>query len=104
MNHYNINGNIFLRRLSIDLFFEIRFKDDVPISDRVLSQDRIRTYSDGILTIQQIEPNDHGSYVCVISASNSVSVRSRPAMISIKCMLNILCIGKDIRREWFVVV
>lgn len=78
------NIKVHRSNLIIDIS-SIRFKDDVPISDRALSQDRIRTYSDGLLTIQQIEPTDHGSYVCVISASNSVSVRSRPAMISVKC-------------------
>ncbi|UJR23619.1 hypothetical protein I4U23_026605 [Adineta vaga] len=59
-------------------------KDDLPISDIIASQDRIRTYSDGVLNIQRIEPSDHGSYVCIISASKTINVRSKPAIIIVK--------------------
>ncbi|CAF1658466.1 unnamed protein product, partial [Adineta ricciae] len=58
-------------------------KDDLPISDVIASQDRIRTYSDGVLNIQRIEPSDHGLYVCIISASKLVNVRSKPAIITV---------------------
>ncbi|CAF0748074.1 unnamed protein product [Adineta steineri] len=59
-------------------------KDDVLISDIIASQDRIRTYSDGVLTINHIQPSDYGLYVCVISILNSASVRSKPAIITVK--------------------
>jgi hypothetical protein len=68
-------------------FFNIRLKDDLPISDVISAQDRIRTYSDGVLSIHDIEPSDHGSYVCVISILNSASVRSKPAIVAVKCKL-----------------
>ncbi len=60
-------------------------KDDLPISDVIAIEDRIRTYSDGVLSINYIEPSDHGSYVCVISILNSASVRSKPAIVTVKC-------------------
>ena len=60
-------------------------KNDHPISDLVSSEDRLRTYSDGVLSINKIEPSDHGSYVCVISVLNSASVRSKPAIVTVKC-------------------
>lgn len=53
--------------------------------DTILSGDRIQTYSDGILTIHDIEPSDHGSYACIISTASSASVRSKPAIITVKC-------------------
>jgi hypothetical protein len=67
------------------MFFHFRLKDDLPMSDVISSQDRIRTYSDGILSISNIEPSDHGSYVCIISILNSANVRSEPAIITVKC-------------------
>jgi len=67
------------------LFLYLRLKDDQSISDVISTQDRIRTYSDGILSINNIEPSDHGSYVCIISTLNSASVRSKPAIITVKC-------------------
>ena len=51
------------------------------------TQDRIRTYSDGVLSVNDIEPSDHGSYVCIISILNSASVRSKPAIVTVKCKL-----------------
>jgi hypothetical protein len=63
-----------------------RLKNDLPIAESVLSQNRIRTYSDGVLTIQYVQPDDHGSYTCIISASDSSNVRSRPATITITCV------------------
>lgn len=68
-----------------DDFLRSRLKDNLPVSDLVASQERIRTYSDGVLSIQRIEPSDHGSYVCVISISKSANVRSKPATITVKC-------------------
>ncbi|CAF1040092.1 unnamed protein product [Rotaria sp. Silwood1] len=59
-------------------------KDDYPISETVSSRDRIQTYSDGVLSINNIEPSDRGSYVCIISIINSASVRSKPAIITVK--------------------
>ena len=67
----------------------LRLKDDLSISDVIASQDRIRTYSDGVLSIQRIEPSDHGAYVCIISASKLVNVRSKPAIITVTCKLSI---------------
>jgi len=72
-------------KISYDVFFHVRLKDDLPMSDVISSQDRIRTYSDGILSISNIEPSDHGSYVCIISILNSANVRSEPAIITVKC-------------------
>ncbi len=63
----------------------LRLKDDLSISDVISTQDRIRTYSDGVLSINNIEPSDHGPYVCIISTLNSASVRSKPAIITVKC-------------------
>jgi hypothetical protein len=65
-------------------------KDDLPISDVIALEDRIRTYSDGVLSINYIEPSDHGSYVCIISTFNSASVRSKPAIITVKCKFSFL--------------
>ncbi|CAF3335483.1 unnamed protein product [Rotaria socialis] len=59
-------------------------KDEVSLSDTISLQDRIRTYSDGLLSINNIEPSDHGSYVCKISTSNSTSIRSKQALITVK--------------------
>ncbi|CAF2364937.1 unnamed protein product [Rotaria sp. Silwood2] len=59
-------------------------KNEISISDTISSQDRIRTFSDGILNINNIEPSDHGSYVCKISIFNSTSIRSKPAFITVK--------------------
>ncbi|CAF4363941.1 unnamed protein product, partial [Rotaria sp. Silwood2] len=59
-------------------------KDDLPISETISSRDRIKTYSDGVLIINNIEPSDYGSYVCIISIINSASVRSKPAIITVK--------------------
>lgn len=57
----------------------------MSLSDTISSQERIRTFSDGVLIINNIEPSDHGSYVCVISILNSTSIRSKPAIITVKC-------------------
>ena len=65
-------------------------KDNVSISDAISSQDRIRTFSDGVLIINNIEPSDHGSYVCIISILNSTSIQSKPAVITVKCECTIL--------------
>lgn len=62
-----------------------RLKNDVPIAENLSPQDRIRTYSDGVLTINNAQPIDYGSYVCVISTSRGALVRSRPAQIIVKC-------------------
>ncbi len=70
------------------LFLYLRLKDDLLISDVISIQDRIRTYSDGVLNINKIEPSDHGSYICIISTLNSASVRSKPAIITVKCKFN----------------
>ncbi|CAF0863046.1 unnamed protein product [Rotaria sordida] len=59
-------------------------KDDFPISETISSRDRLQTYSDGVLSINNIEPSDHGSYTCIISIINSASVRSKPAIITVK--------------------
>ncbi|CAF1283707.1 unnamed protein product [Rotaria sordida] len=59
-------------------------KNEILISDTILSQDRIRTFSDGILNINNIEPSDYGSYICKISIFNSTSIRSKPAVIIVK--------------------
>ncbi|CAF1921728.1 unnamed protein product [Rotaria magnacalcarata] len=59
-------------------------KDDLPFLDTISSRDRIQTYSDGVLSIHNIEPSDHGFYVCIINTLNSASVRSKPAVITVK--------------------
>ena len=64
---------------------DFRLKDNISLSDTISSQDRIRTFSDGVLHINNIEPSDHGSYVCVISILNKRSIRSKPAVITVKC-------------------
>jgi hypothetical protein len=64
-------------------------KDNVSMSDTISSQNRIRTFSDGVLNINNIEPSDHGSYVCIISILNSTTIRSKPAIITVKCRLPI---------------
>lgn len=63
----------------------IRFKDDVSMSEIVASQHRIRTYSDGLLIIDHIQPFDHGSYVCLISTLNGTSARSKPVHVTVRC-------------------
>ena len=70
--------------------FDIRLKDEVPISDTISTQDRIRTFSDGVLRVDNIQPSDHGSYICKISLLNSTTVRSKPAIITVKCKFTIL--------------
>ena len=63
-----------------------RLKDDLLLSESMPDNDRIRTYSDGMLMINDIQPTDHGSYVCVISIINGTSVRSKPVIITVRCM------------------
>ncbi|UJR25292.1 hypothetical protein I4U23_006644 [Adineta vaga] len=58
-------------------------KNEIFISETISSSGRIRTFSDGILTINNIKPSDHGSYVCIISILNSTSIRSKPAIITV---------------------
>jgi hypothetical protein len=64
-------------------------KDEVSISDTISSQNRIRTFSDGVLSINNIEPSDNGSYVCIISILNSTNIRSKPAIITVRCEFSI---------------
>ena len=88
MNHYNINGNQLLKLCSSlfnNDFVSTRLKNDLPISENLFSQDRIRTYSDGVLSINYAQPSDHGSYVCIISTASGANVRSKPATITVKC-------------------
>ncbi|CAF0758019.1 unnamed protein product [Adineta steineri] len=59
-------------------------KNEVPISDTISSLDRIHTFSDGVLSINNIQPSDHGSYVCVISILNTTNIRSKPATVTVK--------------------
>ena len=100
MNHYNIIGEIDSSNKNMTLFFYIRLKDDLSISDIISSQDRVQTYSDGVLSINNIQPLDHGSYVCIISTSNSTSIRSKPAVITVKCKFNFYLVLKLRRREF----
>ncbi|CAF3358164.1 unnamed protein product [Rotaria sp. Silwood1] len=81
-----INDNITLKceGQSSELLQYQWLKNEISISDTISSQDRIRTFSDGILNINNIEPSDHGSYVCKISTFNSTSIRSKPAFITVK--------------------
>ncbi|CAF1417726.1 unnamed protein product [Adineta ricciae] len=81
-----INGSLTLKceGESSELLQYQWLKNDLPISDIVSSSERIRTFSDGVLTINNIEPSDHGSYTCIISIVNSTSIRSKPAMIIVK--------------------
>ncbi|CAF2619752.1 unnamed protein product [Rotaria sp. Silwood2] len=85
-----IRGSIYWRRfpesqsVKINDSLIVKLKDDLPISETISSRDRIKTYSDGVLIINNIEPSDYGSYVCIISIINSASVRSKPAIITVK--------------------
>ena len=85
--------------MSISFQFSIRLKDDLPIAESILSQGRIRTYSDGILSLNSAEPTDHGSYVCIISTPSSASVRSRPAVITVKCKCRFGLYRKSYQRR-----
>jgi hypothetical protein len=89
VNHFNINGekqrSIENRHLTDGYLALHRLKNDVLLSDTITSEDRIRTYSDGVLIINHIQPSDHGSYVCVISISNGTNIRSQPAVITVQC-------------------
>ena len=93
VNHYSINGRL---RSSTDLqcysIFSRRLKDEAFLSDRTSSDHRMRTYSDGVLTIDNIQPSDHGSYVCMISSiPNVTQIRSKPAVITVRCKWRTLC-------------
>ncbi len=72
----------------------IRLKDNISISDTISSQGRMRTFTDGVLNINNIEPSDHGSYVCIISILNSTSIQSKPAIITVKCKFIVVNIEK----------
>jgi hypothetical protein len=85
VKRYNINGKNSLVSKELNTKFWFRLKDDLSISDTISSQDRLRTYSDGVLSINNIEPFDRGSYVCIISTLNSTNIRSKPAIITVKC-------------------
>jgi hypothetical protein len=88
VKRYNINGMNHCFNLKIEIeYLHIRLKDNVSISDTITSQGRLRTFSDGVLSIHNIEPSDHGSYICIISILNSTSIRSKPAIITVKCKL-----------------
>jgi hypothetical protein len=60
-------------------------KDELLLSEMISMQDRIRTFSDGLLTINHVQPSDHGAYVCVIRTANGLEVRSEPAVITVRC-------------------
>ena len=76
----------------------VRLKDDLPMTDAILSRGHIRTYSDGVLSITNIQPSDHGSYVCIISTSSSNSVHSKPAVITVKCKLFSFCLWLELKK------
>lgn len=67
------------------LSMSIRLKDDVFLSDTISSEDRIRTYSDGALIIHRVQPSDQGAYVCMISTHNGTNIRSKPAILTVRC-------------------
>jgi hypothetical protein len=99
VNHYNINGKKQLFSKKNISNFDLRLKDNVSISDTISSQDRIRTFSDGVLNINNIEPSDHGSYACIISILNSTSIRSKPAIITVKCEFIIFIFIVNIKKK-----
>ena len=67
------------------IFFNLRLKDNTSLADTISSQGRIRTFTDGVLSIQKIEPSDHGLYICIVSIINSTRIPSKPAIITVKC-------------------
>jgi hypothetical protein len=72
------------------------------MSDTISLQDRIRTFSDGVLNINNIEPSDHGSYVCIISILNSTTIRSKPAIITVKCEFIIFIFIANIKKKLII--
>lgn len=74
--------------------FNPRLKDNTSLVDTISSQGRLRTFTDGVLSIQKIEPSDHGLYICIVSIINSTRIRSKPAIITVKCK----CISIDLEK------
>lgn len=65
-----------------------RLKGNTSLSEITSLQNRIRTFSDGVLIINNITPEDHGIYVCIVSIRNSKYTRSKSAIITVKCKCN----------------
>lgn len=70
-------------------------KDNTSLTEITSLQNRIRTFSDGLLIINNIAPEDRGVYVCVINIRNSKHSRSKSATITVKCKCNLF-------RQYFI--
>lgn len=103
MKRYNIYGIIshlfFSSNEKQKIIFNPRLKDNTSLTDTISSQGRIRTFTDGVLSIQNIQPSDHGLYICIVSIINSTRIRSKPAIITVKCKF----IGIDLEKYEYVI-